>query len=614
MVRVIGPVVDVEFPPAELPEIHTALTVDLTLESETTTITCEVAQHIGDSIVRTIALKPTDGLVRGTPVENTGSPISVPVGEGVLGHVYNVIGEPLDADAVGDPRERPLADPPGAPAVLGARAEEADARDGHQGDRPPGAVRAGREDRDVRRRRRRQDRDHPGDDPPAGEGARRCVGLRRRGGADPRGQRPLPRDDGVGGHQQHRARVRPDGRAARRPAPRRAVRAHDGRVLPRRRAEGRAAVHRQHLPVHAGGLRGLDAARTDAERGRLSADPRRRDGRAAGADHVGGWPVDHVAAGDLRAGRRHHGPGAAHGVRAPRRHDGALARHRGARDLSGRGPARLHVADPRRAVRRTGALRHGAPRAGDPPAVPRPPGHHRDPRDRRAVRGGQGDRRRAPARSSGSSRSRSSSRSSSPASPGSTRRSTRRSRPSRRSARASTTISPSRRSSSSAGSRRPSSRRRPSRPRSGARGPRRHAGARGLGGAGDRGDRARCRRRRRDPRGPRPAARPPRDRAAADPGGGRHVAEGRRGRRLPPRVDRGGRVPGGRAGHERAAREPRSTSMRSGGAWRSCGPRRTRTTIACRPRSRGPRPGSRCAARTDRAATWPDRARAGTMR
>ena len=98
VVRVIGPVVDVEFPPAELPEIHTALTVDLTLESETTTITCEVAQHIGDSTVRTIALRPTDGLVRGTPVENTGSPISVPVGEGVLGHVYNVIGDPLDAD------------------------------------------------------------------------------------------------------------------------------------------------------------------------------------------------------------------------------------------------------------------------------------------------------------------------------------------------------------------------------------------------------------------------------------------------------------------------------------------------------------------------------------
>ena len=57
-----------------------------------------MAQHIGDNIIRAIALKPTDGLTRGAPVENTGSPISVPVGEGVLGHVYNVLGEPLDTD------------------------------------------------------------------------------------------------------------------------------------------------------------------------------------------------------------------------------------------------------------------------------------------------------------------------------------------------------------------------------------------------------------------------------------------------------------------------------------------------------------------------------------
>jgi len=99
VVRVIGPVVDVEFPPAELPEINTALRIEVELGGEHRSITCEVAQHIGDSTVRTIALRPTDGLVRGTPVENTGSPIQVPVGEGVLGHVYNVIGEPLDTTA-----------------------------------------------------------------------------------------------------------------------------------------------------------------------------------------------------------------------------------------------------------------------------------------------------------------------------------------------------------------------------------------------------------------------------------------------------------------------------------------------------------------------------------
>jgi F-type H+-transporting ATPase subunit beta len=99
VVRVIGPVVDVEFPPDALPEIHTALTIDVTLDERTTTITCEVAQHLGENIVRTIALRPTDGMVRGAPVENLGSPIGVPVGAGVLGHVYNVLGEPLDTDA-----------------------------------------------------------------------------------------------------------------------------------------------------------------------------------------------------------------------------------------------------------------------------------------------------------------------------------------------------------------------------------------------------------------------------------------------------------------------------------------------------------------------------------
>jgi F-type H+-transporting ATPase subunit beta len=99
VVRVIGPVVDVEFPPDALPEINTALTIDVELGDETTTITCEVAQHLGDSIVRTVALKPTDGMVRGAEVVNTGAPISVPVGSGVLGHVYNVLGEPLDTDA-----------------------------------------------------------------------------------------------------------------------------------------------------------------------------------------------------------------------------------------------------------------------------------------------------------------------------------------------------------------------------------------------------------------------------------------------------------------------------------------------------------------------------------
>ena len=102
--------------------------------------------------------------------------------------------------------------------------------------------------------------------------------------------------------------------------------AHRRRVLPRRGRPGRAALHRQHLPVHAGGLGGLGAARPHAVRGRLPADARHRDGPAPGADHVDEEGLDHVGAGDLRAGRRHHRPGAGHGLRPSRRHHRALAR------------------------------------------------------------------------------------------------------------------------------------------------------------------------------------------------------------------------------------------------------------------------------------------------
>jgi F-type H+-transporting ATPase subunit beta len=96
VVAIAGPVVDVEFPPDALPEINFALEMEAQLEGDTITITAEVAQQIGDGRVRAICLKPTDGLRRGTLVRNTGHGIMMPVGDGVLGHVFNVIGEPLD--------------------------------------------------------------------------------------------------------------------------------------------------------------------------------------------------------------------------------------------------------------------------------------------------------------------------------------------------------------------------------------------------------------------------------------------------------------------------------------------------------------------------------------
>lgn len=94
--RVIGPVVDVEFPPGDIPEIDNALNVDRTLDDETRTLTLEVAQHVGNGVVRAIAMQPTDGLMRGAKVKDRGAPISVPVGEKVLGHVFNALGDALD--------------------------------------------------------------------------------------------------------------------------------------------------------------------------------------------------------------------------------------------------------------------------------------------------------------------------------------------------------------------------------------------------------------------------------------------------------------------------------------------------------------------------------------
>ena len=96
--RVIGPVVDIEFPTDAIPEIYNLLEVPISLTEglESSVLRLEVAQHLGDSMVRAIALKPTDGLVRGAIVTDTGNPISVPVGDITLGHVWDVTGDVLN--------------------------------------------------------------------------------------------------------------------------------------------------------------------------------------------------------------------------------------------------------------------------------------------------------------------------------------------------------------------------------------------------------------------------------------------------------------------------------------------------------------------------------------
>ncbi|MFM8794378.1 MAG: F0F1 ATP synthase subunit beta, partial [Acidimicrobiales bacterium] len=98
VVAIAGPVIDVEFPRGSLPELNSALEFTVMVDGKPNVILAEVAQQLGDSRVRAVCLKPTDGLQRGTSVRDTGHGIQVPVGNTTLGHVWNVWGEVLDGD------------------------------------------------------------------------------------------------------------------------------------------------------------------------------------------------------------------------------------------------------------------------------------------------------------------------------------------------------------------------------------------------------------------------------------------------------------------------------------------------------------------------------------
>ena len=102
IVQVIGPTVDVEFQSDQLPNILNALKI--VDEERGINLTCEVSLHVGNNVVRAIAMSSTDGLKRGMPVEDQGAPISVPVGDQTLGRIFNLTGEPLDGKG-------PLAEP-----------------------------------------------------------------------------------------------------------------------------------------------------------------------------------------------------------------------------------------------------------------------------------------------------------------------------------------------------------------------------------------------------------------------------------------------------------------------------------------------------------------------
>ena len=114
VVQVIGATLDAEFPEGHLPDIYNALLIDTKVQDQEFRLTCEVQQHLGGNRIRAVAMASTDGIVRNTEIVDTGAPISVPVGEEVLGRVFNLLGEPIDkAGPVQVTEWRPIhSDPP----------------------------------------------------------------------------------------------------------------------------------------------------------------------------------------------------------------------------------------------------------------------------------------------------------------------------------------------------------------------------------------------------------------------------------------------------------------------------------------------------------------------
>ena len=264
--QVMGAVVDVQFD-GHLPAILNALET----KNRDQRLVLEVAQHLGENSVRTVAMDSTEGLVRGQEVTDTGQPISVPVGDGTLGRIINVIGEPVDeAGPVPHKERRAIHQPTPSYTEQSTEAQilvtgikvvdllAPYAKGGKIG--LFGGAGVGKTVL-IQELINNVAKAHGGYSVFAG------VGERTREGNDlyhefiEFGRQQGPEEEQrLDRRLQVRAGLRADERAARRARPRRPLGPHGRRVLPRP-GPGRAVLRRQHLPLHAGGLRGVGAAR-----------------------------------------------------------------------------------------------------------------------------------------------------------------------------------------------------------------------------------------------------------------------------------------------------------------------------------------------------------------
>ena len=331
VVQVIGPVLDIRFKDGELPQLLNAVEV----ESGEKKLTVEVAQHIGDDVVRCIAMSSTDGLTRGAKATDTGAAITVPVGEKCLGRIFNLLGEPVDNQPAPQDVERwaihrdppPYDEQETSAEILETGIKVVDliapyAKGGKIG--LFGGAGVGKTVL-IMELINNVAKQHGGLSVFTG------VGERTREGND------LYNEMKESGVLSKTALVY--GQMNEPPGARMRV-ALSGLTMAEyfrdRRGAGRAAVYRQHFPFHAGRFRGFRAAGPHAERRRLSADAGNGDGRASGAHHLDEARLDHVCSGGLCACGRPDRPGSGDDLRASGCDDGSFPCHFFAGHLSGR--------------------------------------------------------------------------------------------------------------------------------------------------------------------------------------------------------------------------------------------------------------------------------------
>ena len=294
VVQIAGPAVDVQFPEGKLPPIYQAVRVvsdGFTVPSPINVI-LEVQQHLGEGRVRCIAMQATDGMVRGMKAIDQGGPISVPVGRGTLGRVMNVIGEPVDQLGPIEYKERmpihrlaPAFDEQATTAEMfetGVKVIDLiqpflkGGKIGLFGGAGVGKTVV------IMELINNVAKNHGGYSVFAGVGERTREGndlwleMTESGVIKP-GKPAESKAALIYGQM-----TEPPGARLARGADR-----ADGRgIFPRCRRRGHAALHRQHFPLHPGGIGSLGAARPHAQRRRLPAEPGHRNGRIAGAHHL----------------------------------------------------------------------------------------------------------------------------------------------------------------------------------------------------------------------------------------------------------------------------------------------------------------------------------------